>query len=108
MSGTGSDAQHREERLLQVLLGAHVSEKANSIADKANQFVFRVVRDATREEVRGAVESLYKVTVEKVRILNVKGKVKHTQRGRSRKPGWKKAYVRLAEGQDIDFAQAAD
>lgn len=108
MSGREGGEILREQRLLQVLLGAHVSEKTNTIADENNQFTFRVAGDATREEVKGAVEFLYKVSVEKVSILNIKGKAKRTQRGWSKKPGWKKAYVRIAPGQDIDFAQAAD
>ena len=99
---------HTEQRLLQILLGAHISEKSHAVADDANQFVFKVVGDATKAEVKGAVEKLYKVTVEEVRVLNVKGKVKRTQRGLSRKSGWKKAFVRVAEGQDIDFAAVAD
>ena len=95
-----------EERMYKVLLGAHISEKATVIGGENNQFVFRVSRDATKPEVKEAVEKIYGVNVEGVQLLNVKGKVKRSWRGTSRKPSWKKAYVRVAEGQDIDFAFA--
>ena len=94
-----------QERMYKVLLGAHISEKATVIADEANQFVFKVAKDATRPEIREAVEKIYDVSVKNVTVLNVKGKVKKTQRGVSKKPGWKKAYVRLEDGHDIDFSE---
>lgn len=97
-----------QERIYQVLLGAHISEKATIIADKANQFTFKVAKDATKAEVKEAVEHLYGVAVEKVSVLNVKGKVKRTIRGWSRRPSWKKAYVRLQQGHDIDFSTTSD
>ena len=93
-----------QERMYKILLGAHISEKATVIADEANQFVFKVAKDATRPEIKQAVEKIYEVTVKNVSVLNVKGKVKRTQRGISKKPGWKKAYVRLEDGHDIDFS----
>lgn len=96
------------ERMYRILLGAHISEKATVIADAANQFAFKVAKDATRKEIREAVEKIYGVTVKRVTVLNVKGKVKRNMRGVSRKPGWKKAYVRLAEGSDIDFSVLKD
>ena len=95
-----------QERVFQVLLGPHVSEKAAIVADLSNQYVFRVAVDATKLEVKKAVEQLFKVNVTDVRTLKVKGKVKRNRFGYSRKPTWKKAYVRLAQGQDIDFAVA--
>jgi large subunit ribosomal protein L23 len=95
-----------QERVFQVLLGPHVSEKAAIVADLNNQYVFRVAVDATKLEVKKAVEQLFKVDVTDVRTLKVKGKVKRNRFGFSRKPAWKKAYVRLAQGQDIDFAVA--
>lgn len=95
-----------QERVFQVLLGPHVSEKASIVADLNNQYVFRVAVDATKFEVKKAVEQLFKVNVADVRTLKVKGKVKRNRFGYSRKPTWKKAYVRLARGQDIDFAVA--
>jgi len=97
-----------KERMYKVLLGAHISEKATTIADEANQFAFKVTKDATRPEIKEAVEKIYGVVVKNVRVLNVKGKVKKSVRGVSRKPSWKKAYVRLEEGHDIDFASISD
>ena len=93
-----------QERVFQVLVGPHVSEKAAIAADENNQFVFKVAVDATKSEVKKAVEQLFKVKVDNVRTLKVKGKVKRNRFGYSTKPTWKKAYVRLEQGQDIDFA----
>ena len=95
-----------QERLFQVLQGPHVSEKAAIAADDSNQYVFKVAVDATKAEVKKSVEQLFKVKVDKVRTLKVKGKVKRNRYGFSTKPTWKKAYVRLEQGQDIDFAVA--
>ena len=95
-----------QERVFQVLVAPHVSEKAAILADQNNQYVFRVAVDATKAEIRKSVEQLFKVKVEDVRTLKVKGKVKRNRYGYSTKPTWKKAYVRLAQGQDIDFAEA--
>lgn len=97
-----------QERMYNILLGAHISEKATIIADEANQFAFKVAKDATRPEIKEAVEKVYGVSVKEVTVLNVKGKVKRNMRGVSRKPSWKKAYVRLDDGHDIDFASAAE
>ena len=93
-----------QERLYNIILGAHISEKASVIADEANQFAFRVARDATAPEIKEAVEKIYEVPVKKVSVLNVKGKVKRSWRGTSRRPNWKKAYVCLEPGHDIDFS----
>ena len=93
-----------QERIFQVLLGPHVSEKAAVVADESNQFVFKVAVDATKAEIKTSVEQLFKVNVDAVRTLKVKGKVKRNKFGFSAKPTWKKAYVRLEQGQDIDFA----
>ena len=93
-----------QERIYKILLGAHISEKASVAADERGQFAFKVVKDATRPEIKQAVEALYGVNVVNVTVLNVKGKVKRNMRGESRAPSWKKAYVRLAEGQDIDYS----
>ncbi len=95
-----------QERVFQVLLGPHVSEKAAVVADMNNQYVFRVAVDATKLEVKKAVEQLFKVDVADVQTLKVKGKVKRNRFGYSKKPSWKKAYVKLEQGQDIDFAAA--
>lgn len=89
------------ERLYTVLKGPHVSEKA---AMNESQVVFRVANDATKLEVKKAVETLFKVKVDNVQTLNVKGKAKRNRYGVAKKPDWKKAVVRLAEGQEIDFA----
>ena len=97
-----------EERLYQVLLGAHISEKATNVADAANQITFKVARDATRTEIKEAVQKLYDVEVRGVTVLNMKGKAKRRFTGTSRKPNWKKAYVTLAEGQDIDFTSLSN
>jgi large subunit ribosomal protein L23 len=89
------------ERLYTVLKGPHVSEKA---AMSEDQVVFRVAVDATKLEIKKAVEKLFKVKVEGVQTVNVKGKVKRNKFGLAAKSNWKKAYVRLAQGQEIDFA----
>jgi len=91
------------ERLMTILLSPHVSEKSTLAADKHRQFVFRVRRDASKPEIKKAVEQLFKVEVEAVQALNVKGKRKTFGRVRGYRSGWKKAYVRLKPGHDIDF-----
>mgnify|MGYP000911020028 CR=1 FL=1 len=97
-------SQLRQERLLQVLLAPQISEKATYIADKNEQVVFRVVSDATKPEVKAAVESLFSVKVKSVQIANVKGKVKRFGRTMGQRKGWKKAFVCLQPGQEINFA----
>lgn len=92
-----------QERMYTVLLEPHFSEKVSLLGDASNQYGFKVARDATKAEIKEAVEQLFKVTVENVSTVNVKGKVKRTMRGMSRSRNWKKAYVRVAEGQEIDF-----
>lgn len=92
------------ERVYKVLLGPHVSEKAAMSAEARNQVVFKVLPSATKLEIKKAVEKLFKVKVVNVQTLNVKGKVKRNRYGVAAKPSWKKAYVRLEQGQDIDFA----
>jgi len=94
------------ERVFQVLAGPHVSEKAAVVAEQSNQYVFKVAVDATKTEVRRAVEQLFKVDVLNVSTLKVKGKVKRNKFGLSAKPTWKKAYVSVKPGQDIDFTTA--
>ena len=93
-----------QERLLQVLLAPQISEKATYIADKNEQVVFKVASDATKPEVKAAVELLFKVQVESVQVLNVKGKVKRSGRTIGRRKDWKKAFVCLKPGQEINFA----
>ena len=94
------------ERVFQVLVGPHVSEKAAIVADDANQYVFKVAADATKPEIRKAVEQLFKVKVENVTTMKVKGKTKRNRYGYSTKPTWKKAYVSVQAGQEIDFTTA--
>lgn len=95
-----------QERLLKILLAPHVSEKANRIAERYNQVVFKVVRDATKPEIRGAVEMLFKVKVKGVTVINVKGKRKRFGAIQGRRSDWKKAYVSLEAGHEIDFLVA--
>jgi large subunit ribosomal protein L23 len=98
-------AKYKPERLLTLLLAPTVSEKATQIADRHSQVVFRVMQDATKPEVKAAVELLFKVDVEAVRIANVKGKAKRFGAYSGRRRHWKKAYVSLKPGQEINFAQ---
>jgi large subunit ribosomal protein L23 len=95
-----------QERLMQVILAPVVSEKSTLVADKNEQVVFKVVTDATKPEVKAAVELLFNVKVDSVNILNVKGKVKRFGRFTGRRKDWKKAYVCLVPGQEIDFSAA--
>ena len=92
-----------QERLMQVLLAPQVSEKATYVADKNEQVIFRVAPDATKPEVKAAVELLFKVAVESVQIANVKGKQKRFGRFMGSRKNWKKAYVCLKPGQEINF-----
>ena len=94
-----------QERLLQVLLAPQVSEKATYVADKNNQVIFKVAADATKPEIKAAVELLFKVEVDAVQVLNVKGKVKRRGAVQGRRKGWKKAFVCLKPGQEIQFAE---
>jgi large subunit ribosomal protein L23 len=94
------------ERVFKVLLGPHVSEKSTVLGDSANQVVFKVTRDATKQEIKQAVEQLFEVKVEDVRVTTVSGKRKGVGRIRGRRSDWKKAYVSLAEGQEIDLLGA--
>ena len=93
-----------QERVFQILMGPHVSEKAAVEADTNNQYVFKVALDATKAEIKQSVEQLFKVAVDDVKTLRVKGKSKRNRFGMTTKPTWKKAYVRLVQGQEIDFA----
>lgn len=95
-----------QERLMKVLLSPHVSEKGTSLADESNQFIFKVVNDATKREIKRAVELLFNVQVQQVRVTNMHGKLKRHGASIGRRSEWKKAYVRLQPGQDIDFAGA--
>ena len=97
----------REERLLKVLKAPHISEKSTMVAEKLNTIVFKVATDASKAEIKAAVEKLFEVKVEAVRTLNVMGKTKRTGARVGKRSDWKKAYVTLVPGQDIDFMGGA-
>ena len=92
-----------QERLMTVLVGPHVSEKTSIIAEKNNQICFKVRRDSTKKEISQAVEMMFEVKVDKVQVTNVRGKSKRFGQTMGKRADWKKAYVTLAEGHDIDF-----
>lgn len=91
------------ERLMMVLREPHTSEKATVIAEKLKQFTFKVLKNATKQEIKLAVEHLFNVKVKNVTVINVKGKTKRFKQTSGRRSDWKKAFVSLHEGQDIDF-----
>lgn len=95
-----------QERIFKVLVGPHVSEKASIVADKHKHIVFKVAKDANKGEIKSAVEALWNVKVEAVRTVVVKGKKKRFGRFEGRRQDWKKAYVSLKDGFDIDFLSA--
>ena len=95
------------ERLQQIILSPVISEKSTSAAASSNQVVFEVLSAATKNEIREAVEKQFSVSVEGVQVMNVRGKVKRFGKTPGKRRNWKKAYVRLAEGQDIDFMGGA-
>ena len=93
-----------QERVYTVLVEPHFSEKVSVQGEQSNQYGFKVAKDATKAEIKEAVETIYEVPVKKVTVMNVKGKVKRNIRGVSKRPNWKKAYVSLEAGHDIDFS----
>lgn len=93
-----------QERLLQVILAPQITEKATRIADQQQQIAFKVRRDATKPEIKAAVELVFKVEVAGVSVVNVAGKAKRVGRSLGRRQDWKKAYVSLKPGQEINFA----
>ncbi len=95
-----SQALH-QERLMTVIRGPHLSEKAH-MASESNQVVFKVRTDANKSEIKQAVELLFEVKVAEVKVVNVKGKNKRFGMTRGRRSDWKKAYVRLAEGSSVE------
>ncbi len=97
-----------QERVFKVLLGPHISEKATMLADSQKQFVFKVATDATKLEIKKAIEQLFEVKVRSVSTLNVQGKTKRTARGLGKRNDWKKAYIALQPGQDLDFSSSAE
>ena len=94
-----------DERLMNIIVSPRVSEKATVKADTENQHVFAVLKDANKLEVKKAVEKMFEVKVEEVRILNVSGKLKRVGRKYGKTKDWKKAYVRLKEGVDISYGE---
>ena len=102
-----STIKHNEGRLAQVLIAPIVSEKATMTAEKHNQVLFKVMRDATKPEIKAAVELMFKVEVEAVAVVNVKGKVKRFGKSIGRRDHVKKAYVSLKKGQELNFSGEA-
>lgn len=100
-----STPNFNQERLMQVLLAPQISEKATYVADKNEQVIFIVAPDATKPEIKAAVELLFKVQVESVQVANMKGKVKRFGRSMGRRSDVKKAFVCLKPGQEINFAE---
>ena len=95
------------ERIMKVLLSPLISEKSSVIADANQQYTFRVATDATKREIARAVEKLFEVQVQSVQVVNVKGKRKRFGQVQGKRSDWKKAYVRLKPGSEIEFAAGA-
>lgn len=95
-----------QERIMQVLLAPHVSEKSTLVADHVHQYVFKVLPNASKAEIKKAVELMFSVQVMQVRALNQRGKHKRHRHHQGRRASWKKAYVKLAPDHDINFAAA--
>jgi large subunit ribosomal protein L23 len=95
------------QRLMKILLSPLVSEKSTIVADANRQFTFRVTNDATKREISKAVEQLFDVKVDRVQVVNVKGKQKRFGAIQGHRSNWKKAYVRLKAGSEIDFSTGA-
>jgi large subunit ribosomal protein L23 len=96
--------KYKADQLMTVVLAPVVSEKSTFVADKNRQYVFRVADRATKPEIKAAVELMFKIKVDSVTVSNVKGKKRRFGRIEGRRRNWKKAYVRVAEGQEINFA----
>ena len=91
------------DKSLQAILAPQITEKATMLADKLNQVAFKVTQDATKAQVKSAIESMFKVEVKSVNILNVNGKTKRAGSSYGKRKNWKKAYVNLKPGQEINF-----
>ncbi len=102
-----SVTKYSEGRLASVLLAPIVSEKATQVAEKHNQVLFKVLRDATKPEIKAAVELMFKVEVESVNVVQVKGKTKRFGGRQGRRDHVKKAYVALKAGQELNFSGEA-
>jgi large subunit ribosomal protein L23 len=98
----------QQSRLMQVILAPVISEKSTFVADKNRQIVFRVDRSASKPEIKAAVEFMFKVEVQAVRVSNVRGKEKRFGQTLGRRSQWKKAYVSLKPGQEINFAESVE
>ena len=96
----------QQSKLASVLLAPIVSEKSTNAAEDSNRFVFKVQKVATKLEIKNAVELMFDVKVDSVNVLNVKGKIKRFGRSLGKRSDWKKAYIKLEAGHDIDFASA--
>lgn len=105
-AGQSLGARLSNEKLMTVLVGPHLSEKSSRIAERLKQFVFKVRRDADKSDVKRAVELMFDVQVTAVQVVNCMGKAKRFGRSPGHRQDWKKAYVTLAPGQDIDFLGA--
>ena len=105
-AGKSVAARLSAEKLMSVLVGPHLSEKSSGLAERLKQFVFKVRRDADKSDIKRAVELMFDVKVTAVQVVNCMGKAKRFGRSPGRRQDWKKAYVTLAEGQDIDFLGA--
>lgn len=95
-----------QEKLMKIVLEPRITEKSTLVGEKHNQFVFKVLKSATKPEIKNAIEMLFKVEVDSVQVSNVKGKNKIFKREPGKRPDWKKAYVKLKPGFDIDFMGA--
>ena len=110
---TATPNTRQQQRLMQVILAPVISEKSTYVADKHNQIVFRVAQDATKPEIKAAVEFMFstkdkKLEVESVKVVNVRGKEKRFGQTIGRRNHWKKAYVSLKSGQEINFADQVE
>ena len=103
MSAVNAQTKYDEGRLMQVLVAPIVSEKATMIADKTNTVTFKVLRDATKFEIKAAVQLMFKVNVESVAVLNIKGKTKRFGKSIGRRDNLRKAYVTLQAGQQLNL-----
>ena len=104
MSAVNAQTKYNEGRLMQVLVAPIVSEKATMIAEKSNSVTFKVLQDATKYEIKAAVELMFKVNVKAVAVLNIKGKTKRFGKSVGRRDNLRKAYVTLQAGQELNLA----
>lgn len=102
-AATSKPSAHRQEFLMNVLLAPHVTEKTSLAMQNANQYTFRVRRDATKPDIKAAVELMFEVKVADVNVVNETGKTRRFGKTPGRTQDWKKAYVKLAAGQSIDY-----